>query len=221
MQSWRGRNIQVDELHHWPGESNIVDLPTRGKATHQEIGPSSEWQMGPSITRQPRSLWPASRQFRRQVPLEETRPALYTTNLVAKTAVLPAMLHLHSMVTEVMQYSNSLPKVLAILARVLTANKSQSRASVTNQPTVYWLSMAEHLAFIVASGDTDPLVKSGRLDGMAPYYSCGRWNTKGRLGKGAFKVLGVSELPILSRNSRLAELIMITRGQGHPVEKLS
>ena len=37
----------------------------------------------------------------------------------------------------------------------------------------------------------------------------GRWNTKGRLGKGAFKVLGVTELPILSHNSRLAELIML------------
>ena len=141
--------------------------------------------------------------------MEETRPAFFTANLVAKSAVLPAMLHLYSLVTQVLKYSNSLPKVLAILSRVLAANKSQFRAAVTNQPTVYWLSMTEHLAFIVASGDTDPLVKSGKLDGMAPFWSCGRWNTKGKLGKGAFEVLGVSELPILSRNSRLAELIMI------------
>ena len=32
-----------------------------------------------------------------------------------------------------------------------------------------------------------------------------QWNTWGWLGKGAFKVLGVSELPILSHSSRLAE----------------
>ena len=119
------------------------------------------------------------------------------------------MLHLHSMVTEVMQYSNSLPKVFAILARDLAANKSQLRATIINEPTVYYLSLAEHLAYIVAMAETDPLVKSGKLDGMAPYWSMGRWNTRGRLGKGAFKVLGVSELPILSRHSRLAELIMI------------
>ena len=107
MTSWRSSKIQVDELHHWPGESNIADLPTRGKASYHEIGPTTEWQLGPSITRQPRNLWPASRQFRRQVPLEETRPALYNTNLVTKSAVLPAMFHLHSLVTGVMQYSNS------------------------------------------------------------------------------------------------------------------
>ena len=58
------------------------------------------------------------------------------------------MLHLHSLVTEVLQYSNNLPKVLAILARVLAANKSQLRATVTDEPTVYYLSLAENLAFI-------------------------------------------------------------------------
>ena len=36
MQSWRGLNVLVDELHHWPGESNIPDLPTRGKATYTQ-----------------------------------------------------------------------------------------------------------------------------------------------------------------------------------------
>ena len=84
------------------------------------------------------------------------------------------MLHLHSMVTEVLQYSDNLAKVLSILARVLAANKSQLRATVTNEPTVYYLSLAEHLAFIVATSDTDPLVKTGKLDGMAPYWSMGR-----------------------------------------------
>ena len=134
---------------------------------------------------------------------EEIRSILYSANLVTKTTVLPATLHLHSLVTEVMQYSNHLPKVLAILARFLAANKLQHRAAVTEEPTVHYLSLAEHLTFIVATEETDPLVKAGKLDGMAPYWSMGRWNTRGRLGKGAFKVLGVAELPIL-----LAELIM-------------
>ena len=130
--------------------------------------------------------------------------------------------NLHSMVMEVMQYSNSLPKVFAILARVLAANKSQLRATITSEPTVYYLSLAENLAFLVASTDTDPLVKAGKLDGMAPYWSCGRWNTRGRLGKGAFKVLGVSELPILTRNSRLAMLVMIhAHEQDHKGSKIT
>ena len=74
----------------------------------------------------------------------------------------------------------------------------------------------------MATAETDPLVKTGKLDSMAPYWSMGRWNTKGRLGKGAFKVLGVSELPILSRSSRLAQLIMIhAHQQDHKGAKIT
>ena len=98
----------------------------------------------------------------------------------------------------------------------------QNRATVTEKPTVYYLNLAEHLAFIMATSDTDPLVKAGKLDAMAPYWSMGRWNTRGRLGKWAFKVLGVSELPILSYNSRLAELIMIdAHRQDHKSSKIT
>ena len=68
MQSWQGQHIIVDKLHHWPRESNIADFPTRGKAIFNEVGPDSEWQPGPAITRRPRNQWPASRRFTRQVP---------------------------------------------------------------------------------------------------------------------------------------------------------
>ena len=174
------------------------------------------------MTRKPSSQWPASRQFLKGVPPEETRPTLYTANLVTKISVLPAILNLHSLVSEVRQYTNHLPKFLAIVARFLAANKSQNRATVTEESTVYCLNLAEHLAYIVATADTDPLVKAGKLDGMAPYWSMGRWNTRGRLGKGAFKVLGVTELPILSHNSRLAELIMLdAHRQDHKEAKIT
>ena len=74
----------------------------------------------------------------------------------------------------------------------------------------------------MATVETDPLVKAGKLDGMALYWSMGRWNTQGRLGKGAFKVLGVSELPILSQSSRLAELIMFeAHRQDHKGSKIT
>ena len=80
----------------------------------------------------------------------------------------------------------------------------QNRAMVTNEPTIYYLNLAEQLAYIVAAADTDPLVKMGKLDGMAPYWSMGRWNNKGTLAKQALKVHGSTELPILSHNSGLA-----------------
>lgn len=60
FQSWRALGVVVDELHHWPLESNIADLPTRSKATFHDITTDSKWQQCPLITRQPQSLWPAS-----------------------------------------------------------------------------------------------------------------------------------------------------------------
>ena len=74
----------------------------------------------------------------------------------------------------------------------------------------------------MATAEIDPQVKAGKIDGMAPYWSMGRWNTRGRLGKRAFKVLGVSELPILSYSSRLAELIMFdAHRQDHKGSKIT
>ena len=83
----------------------------------------------------------------RGVPQEESRPPLNTTNLVTKISLLPAILNLHSLISKVMQYTNLLPKFLAIVTRFLAANKSQNRATMTEEPTVFYLSLAEHLAF--------------------------------------------------------------------------
>ena len=194
-------NIMVDELHNWPGESNIADLPTRVKASYNDTGPDSEWQLGPEVIRKPRYQRPAFCQFIRGVPQEKTRPTLCTANLVTKSSLLPASLNLHFLVSEIIQYTNSFPK--------------QNRAIVTTKPSVYYLNLDEQLAYIVAAADTDSLVKAGTLDGLAPYWSMCRWNTKGRLGKGAFKVLGITELPFLSHKSRMAELIMLDTHNPH------
>ena len=145
MQSWRGLNITVDELHHWPGENNIADLPTRGKVSFTDVGPDSEWQLGPEVTRKPRSQCPASRQFMRGVPQEETRPKLYTTNLVTISSLLTSSLNLHSLVNEII---NSYSKFLTITARWIAAKKMQDREKVTTEPSVYYLTLAKNLAFI-------------------------------------------------------------------------
>ena len=33
MASWRRKGVVVDDLHHWPGETNPADIATKGKAT--------------------------------------------------------------------------------------------------------------------------------------------------------------------------------------------
>ena len=55
----------------------------------------------------------------------------------------------------------------------------QNRAMVTTEPTVYYLNLAEQLTYIVAAADTDPLVKAGNLDGMAPLLVHGQVEYQG------------------------------------------
>ena len=121
----------------------------------------------------------------RGVPPEETHPKLYTAN------------------------TNSYSKFLAITVCWIAANKVQDREKVIAKLSVCYITHTDNLAYVVSAIQTETLVKAGKLDRMARYWSHGRWNTRGRLGKGANKALGVTELPILRYTSRHTELIML------------
>merc|ERR1712082_307830 len=77
MESWRRKNIKVNPLHHWPGESNVADLVTKGRAEAQDVIQGSAWQDGPQPTRYPVEEWPISRDFVREIPEEEKRASGY------------------------------------------------------------------------------------------------------------------------------------------------
>ena len=47
FQEWREMGIKVEDLYHWPGRENIVDLATKGEATWKDIDFGSTWQNGP------------------------------------------------------------------------------------------------------------------------------------------------------------------------------
>ena len=70
--------MKVNDLFHWPGESNIADLGTKGRADGRDVSQGSEWQDGPVQTRYPVEGWPISRDFVREVPDEEKRAAVYS-----------------------------------------------------------------------------------------------------------------------------------------------
>ena len=69
----------VPDIHHWPGISNPADLGTRGVAVQWQVEKGSVWQEGPAELGFARDRWPATREFRRQLPREE---------LLIKTVVL-------------------------------------------------------------------------------------------------------------------------------------
>ena len=78
MEAWKAMEIQVDDLHHWPGLRNIADIATKGKATLGDVGPESEGQKGPI---EAIHTWPANRNVKKEFPPEELRQKIYMTHL--------------------------------------------------------------------------------------------------------------------------------------------
>ena len=75
MSAWRRRGINVFPVHHWPGEDNIADLATKGQAKLDDIARGTEWQNGPRSLSYPIESWPASQDFKRDLPRGESQAA--------------------------------------------------------------------------------------------------------------------------------------------------
>ena len=206
MDSWGKLGIEVDPLMHWPGLRNVADIGTKGKAVLADIDEESEWQNGPREASFPRNEWPASREFRREVPEEEKYTRLYVANLVQAKGD-----NLFTLTSEVMERHNKFNLVKAILARWLAANKLMWRPDAELAPTAAGLKIAEELMFMTASLETgcEMVSEKNRLIPLSPISSHGKWVTQGRLRKGMQRILGVSELPLLMPGSRLSMLVMI------------
>ena len=207
QEAWRMMGIQVDPLHHWPGPRNIADLATKGRAKMEDVDQASEWQLGPREVSFARDLWPASRDFRRQVPEEELRSRTATVTATSgRVVVFPRVFE---DVKRAMMNHNKLRTVEGIVARIIQASASGDEREIRKEPSVKGLDLARRMMFMVATVETDGVVKSGKLSGLNPTWSNGRWITRGRLGKGIWKLLGAEELPILMPEARLAKIIMI------------
>ena len=75
------------------------------------------------------------------------------------------------------------------------------------EPTVDLLNKARDLMLLVAAWEVTPHVS--KLSTLGPVYKHGLWTCKGRLAKGLENLLGRKNLPILTKNGRLAKLMMI------------
>ena len=124
MQDWRKQGIVVPEIHHWPGTSNPADLGTRGMAVRWQVESGSDWQRGPAVLAFPRETWPASRDFRRQLPQEELlvqKRVLLAAGVREEVKIKAAMdwIMVKRRVELVMKSTNKLKKAERVLARVL------------------------------------------------------------------------------------------------------
>ena len=70
ISKWEKKGITVFPLEHWPGDRNVADIATKGRAQIKDIQKDSEWQSGPAELKFSRENWPGSRDFVRKLPGE-------------------------------------------------------------------------------------------------------------------------------------------------------
>ena len=64
----------LEKVFHIISSVNISDICTRRESNLKNIGPQSNWQVGPDWLKQPCHSWPCSREFNiKELPAEETK----------------------------------------------------------------------------------------------------------------------------------------------------
>ena len=210
-----GKICEVEEVHHISREFNVADMATHPGVSLSDIGPDSVWQRGPAFLGSRRDLWPVSREFvKAEVPETELRTK--RSNLFAAYKVLPAnskpqLPALWTAIESVMNYSNSLNKVLNILSRLVRAWKLGKTIEVVKvDPKASELEVAERLVLLTGMPATTSAYMEGKLDSLMPKCEGTIIVTTGRLGEESLSnLLGVSSLPILMPGSRAAYLYMV------------
>ena len=208
-----GEETRVLPVQHVPGLLNPADIPTRDKTTVEEVRMGSIWQRGPAYLALPKEQWPFSRQFRDTVPEEEMRAPKAEFNLAM---VVPGVgdielkeMGIVVMVEKIMNQCNSWEKSVRITARLMKGIICKDRSKIVRNLTVKDMKVAKSIQFAVSMEASIESFEKGQLASLRPILENGIVYTVGRIGKTIVKLMGVHKLPILTRSTRLARLIMI------------
>ena len=226
---------ELEEIQYVESKLNPSDISTRATSKLEDLGPDSFHQCGPTFFSLPRGRWPVTRDFDRKVVPEEEFKVPELKILHVEVVNSKAF----QMVESIMNYSDDLNRNVRILARLMKIfYKASSQldsetytvacVSRTNQnlsktmPICYSvvskditseeLITAEQLMLKFSMEPTIQHMKKGYLDSLIPIQDNERniISTQGRIGdKNMLKLFGVSALPILMPNTRLAYLYMV------------
>ena len=223
----------VEEIHHIESALNPSDLSTKPGCLLSELGPGSFHQTGPDFFSWGRDLWPVSAQFdTRDIPVEElkVRDKLVFTAAARSNFCFSQEYEGNpwKAVESILHYSNSLPKVRRIIARYLNGLQAGIRKNsvmsidnpvaheiVARWPKKHELETAEKLILLHGMVYTVEALNQGKLKTLLPYREGKLIMTRGRLnGESLERILGVSQLPILMPESRVAYLFMVHAHRG-------
>ena len=219
---------KVEDVHYVESALNPSDLSTKASAKVSELGPDSFHQTGPNFVSLPRERWPVTRDFTTvEIPEDEFR---LREGLVFSAAARSTFCHSDvfpnnpwGVVEQLLQYSNSLQKVIRILARYMRGlqagfrynNKMSignptAKALVATVPSNDEMQRAERHVQLHGMVDTQEALVAGKLDSLLPVRDGRIIVTRGRLGEESMnRLLGVSCLPVLMAKSRVAYLYMV------------
>merc|ERR1712240_90620 len=222
-----GKQAKVHPIQYIPSKENIADIATRSETLVSSIGKNSNWQLGPYWLSQPKKSWPATRSFiRDEFPETECKNPIRI--LVATSQVKD---YRCPFVINALKSCNDYYDALAKVTKNIL-DFSSKLASFRNKEHITLNSDASHrawsLLFENAMGETDLLFSQGELKNFEHtsrtieginrtiHVTTGRFS-----GAAVSAMSGQTELPILSANSELARLIVLTahRIGGHKMTK--
>ena len=227
---WESLGLEVEPLQHTASADNIGDIATKGKVSKEHVDEKSVWQNGPSYLQYERDdSWPINRDMltgQDAIPDDEKLVRVFSVQakpVYSKAGDVSWVSRLHSLTKFGAEFSDlkfdsvrwlaerhrCLLKVLRILARLITASSTCVRNQITEEPTSVRMLQARYMLEMVYGQDTAKVVLAGKLQGLDPQLSKGRFVTRGRFGGGIANVLGLVELPILLPESHLSYLIMV------------
>ena len=212
---------------------NPSDLSTKATASIDVLGPDSFHQLGPKFLCLPRDMWEVSCDFAPEdLPDYEYR---VRDKLVFSAAMRVNFCHSSTypdnpwkVVEELLHYSNNIKKIIRIVARYLRGLESGLRKNtnmsidnpvaytiIAAEPKKHELETAERLILLHAMIFTQEAWTAGKLASLLPSREKRLIVTKGRLGeKSLERILGVTALPILMPESRVAHLYMVYAHSG-------
>ena len=208
---------EMEPVHWVRSEENIADILTRGTAKLSDLGPGSVWQSGPTFLSCRRERWPVHRDFiRTELPRDEMRTGkafLRIAALAVKVGEDKKFPALFKSIETVLLFDNNLEARKRVIARLMNGwsakSKEEASAKIKGDPVAIDLQKAEKMILVHAMIETAEAFEKGQLLSLMPFRSGKLIVTRGRLGEKSLEaILGVSELPILMSNTRVAELFM-------------
>ena len=111
-------------------------------------------------------------------------------------------------VKSLMEKSNCWAKTVHATARLFKAYMTEERNKIYNPLSVRDIKVARATQFVVSMESTFTALNRGQLSSLRPIVEGGIVYTSGRCDKSLLRLLGITKLPILTRDTRLALLIM-------------